>query len=136
MAFAAGYDDVPFAHTTNSDHAQKLEISKPYGFVIFRNFDEGHKFNLRDEPMNFQEMKDYLEEHRFPFATEFDQDAANRIFGSQKNALIYLNDDHSHESLIAFKQFAKDNQKEDLVFTYSEVSNGFGKRLAEYIGVK
>lgn len=54
MAFAAGFDDVPFAHSTNPEHSRKLEISKPYGFVVFRNFDEGHKFMIHDEPLNFQ----------------------------------------------------------------------------------
>ena len=52
------------------------------------------------------------------------------------NALIYLNDDHNHESLSLFREFARDNQKENLVYTYSAVTTGFGKRLAEYIGVK
>lgn len=82
MAFAAAYDDIPFAHSTNADHAKKLEISKKYGFVIFRDFDEGHKFLLDDSHVDVGKMREFLEEHRFPFVSEFDQDAANRIFGS------------------------------------------------------
>lgn len=52
MAFAAGYDDIPFAHSTNPEHASKLEISQKYGLVVFRDFDEGHKFLLDDSPID------------------------------------------------------------------------------------
>lgn len=50
--------------------------------------------------------------------------------------MIYLSDDNNHESLTIFKQFAKDNQGKNLVYTTSAINSGFGKRLAEYIGVK
>lgn len=35
-----------------------------------------------------------------------------------------------------FREFAKNNQDKDFVFSVSSVSSGFGQRLAEYIGVK
>lgn len=50
QSFAAGYDDVMFAHTTNDTHAQKHEITQKYGMIVFRTFDEGHKFLLGNEP--------------------------------------------------------------------------------------
>lgn len=136
MGFAASYDDIPFAHTTNQDLANKLEITQKYGFVLFRDFDEGNKFLLNDNALNAQQMKQFLESHRHPFVSEFDQDAANRIFGSQQDAFILMSDDNKHSSVEAFKQFAKENQDKKLVFTTSAINSGFGKRLAEYIGVK
>lgn len=136
MGLAATYDDVPFAHSTNPDHAQKLEISQKYGFVVFRSFDEGHKFLLDDQPLTTKAMKDFLEEHRHPFVVDFDQDAANRIFGKQQNALILLTDDEDSQDITTFREFAKENTGEDLVFSLSKVTSGFGQRLAEYIGVK
>lgn len=35
--------------------------------VVFRNFDEGHKFLLDDSPLTADKMKQFLEAHRFPF---------------------------------------------------------------------
>lgn len=80
-AFATGYDDVSFAHSTNPEHATRNEVSTKYGFVVFRTFDEGHKMLTDDEPLTAERMKDFFEEHRYPFVQDFDQDAANRIFG-------------------------------------------------------
>ena len=70
--FAAGYDDIQFAHSHNSAHAEKLEISQKYGFVVFRTFDDGHKFLLDDKAISAETMKSFLEGHRFPIVSEFD----------------------------------------------------------------
>ena len=49
--------------------------------VIFRTFDEGHKFLVDDNTLTVEKMKSFFEEHRYPYVAEFDQDSANRIFG-------------------------------------------------------
>ena len=50
-AFAAGYDDVSFAHSTNPEHGARNEVSGKYGMVVFRSFDEGHKVLSEDTPL-------------------------------------------------------------------------------------
>ena len=35
--------------------------------VVFRNFDEGHKFLMGDEPLTTDRMREFFEEHRYPF---------------------------------------------------------------------
>lgn len=40
--------------------------------IVFRNFDEGHKFLVSDEKLTVEKMKSFLEEHRYPFVSEFD----------------------------------------------------------------
>ena len=47
-----------------------------------------------------------------------------------------LTDNNDSEEVQTFREFAKSNQGEDLVYSLSTVSSGFGQRLAEYIGVK
>lgn len=71
--------------------------------AIFRNFDEGHKFLLDEAALSLEKMKSFLEAHRFPYVQEFDQDAANRIFGEQKNAFILLTDDKNDDSVKTFQ---------------------------------
>lgn len=51
-------------------------------------------------------------------------------------ALIMMSDDKDSEEVKTFMEFAKNNQGEDLVYSLSAVTSGFGQRLAEYIGVK
>lgn len=135
QGFAAGYDDVSFAHTHSADHAAKLEMSQKYGMVVFRTFDEGHKFLLDDEPLTVEKMKSFFEEHRYPYVTDFDQEAANRIFGQQKTAFILMTDSTDSDAVKTFREFAKNNQSEHL-YSLSTVTTGFGARLAEYVGVK
>lgn len=135
-AFAAQYDDVPFAHSHEQSHKDTLEVTGKYGLVVFRNFDEGNKFLSGDEPLTVEGMKEFLNTHRHPYVVDFDQDSANRIFGEQKSALILLTDDNTVPEVATFTEFAKNNKDEDLVFSISTVSSGFGQKLAEYIGVK
>ncbi|MCP4264794.1 MAG: hypothetical protein GY777_04340 [Candidatus Brocadiaceae bacterium] len=56
-------------------------MTSKYGFVVFRTFDEGHKFLVDDTPLTSAAMKTFFESHRYPFVMDFDQEAANRIFG-------------------------------------------------------
>jgi protein disulfide-isomerase A1 len=72
QGFAAGYDDITFAHSHSDDHKSKLEVSNKYGFVVFRTFDEGHKFLVQDEPISVENMKTFFEDHRYPYVAEFD----------------------------------------------------------------
>ena len=135
QGFAAGFDDVTFAHTHSAEHASKLELNQKYGLVVFRTFDEGHKFLLDDAPLTAEKMKSFFEEHRYPYVADFDQDSANRIFGQQKTAFILMTDSTDSEQLATFKEFAKNNQG-DYLYSLSSITTGFGARLAEYVGVK
>lgn len=135
QALAAGYDDILFAHSHSEKHAENLELTKKYTMVVFRTFDEGHKFLTNDEPFTADQLKTFLENHRYPFVTDFDQDAANRIFGQQKTAFILMTDKTESEQITTFREFAKNNQGE-IVFSLSAITSGFGARLAEYVGVK
>ena len=51
QAFAAQYDDVPFAHSHDQGHKDTMNVSEKYGFVVYRTFDEGHKVMSNEEPM-------------------------------------------------------------------------------------
>ena len=46
---AMNYDDVSFAHTFNPEYKTELNISKKFGFVVFRDFDDGNKSLVLDE---------------------------------------------------------------------------------------
>ena len=134
MALAAGYDDVPFAHSSNVDFKTKYEVDQKYAFIVFRNFDEGMKFLVSNDVPTTQGMKTFFESIRFPLVMDFDQKAAERIFGSESPAMIFFTEDSKDPKLDTFKEVAKD-RRSDIMFTKSSVSDGLGARLSEFLGV-
>lgn len=109
MGFAAGYDDIAFAHTNSSELVAGLELAEKFSLIVFRNFDEGNKIVSQATALTADQMKTLLEENRYPFVQTFDQDAANRIFGQQKTALILMTDSTDSEVVKTFQEFAKNN---------------------------
>lgn len=132
--FAANYDDVPFAYTTNEDFKRKYEIEKKHGLVVFRNFDDGKKVLVADAPFPAADLKKFFESHRFPLVMDFDQKAAERIFGSEAPAIIFFSDDANDSNLEAFKDVATE-RRADILFAKSTVTGGLGARLCEFLGV-
>lgn len=127
-SFAAGYDDVSFAHSHKPAHSEKLEVTGKYTLVVFRTFDSGNQFLSEDSMLSSESMKTFLESNRFPIVSEFDQEAANRIFGGQLDAMFLLTDSDDGEAVVDFRAFAKARKAEgdDLVFAISKISDGLG----------
>lgn len=134
MTLAASYDDVPFAHATNPDLFALYEVTTKNALIVFRDFDDGRKMMVTDEAMTTANMKKFFDGIRYPLVMEFDQKAAERIFGSQSSAMIMFTDDNNDTNLAAFKELAKARQA-DIFFSRSTVTGGLGARLSEFIGV-
>lgn len=131
--FTLNYEDVPFAYTHSEDLKNHLEIQQKFGFVVFRDFDDGKKFLVLEEVTDMNGFRQFFEAVRFPVVMNFDQQAAERIFGSQSSAMIYFSDE-ADEGLETFRQFAKENSTK-LLFSHSFITKDLGARLAEYIGI-
>lgn len=133
QSLALNYEDIPFAYTFDEDIKKSLDITNLYGFVVFRNFDDGNKFLVLDELKDMTGFKQFLEAVRYPVVMEFDQQSAERIFGAQKSAMIYFND-LADEGLQTFKEFAKNNTNK-ILFSHSSITQDLGARLSEFIGI-
>lgn len=131
--FSLNYEDIPFAYTTTKEIIDNLEITNKYGFVVFRDFDDGNKYLVLDELNDFQGFKQFFDSVRYPIVMEFDQAAAERIFGSQRSAMIYFSDekDSGYET---FKEFAKKHVNR-IYFSHSSITKELGARLSEFIGI-
>lgn len=79
-------------------------------------------------------MKTFVEMYRFPVVREFDQKSAEDIFGKEKSAVFIFNDLNKSDQLEVFREVA-DKFKNDLIFSHSEISNGLGQRLSEFVGI-
>lgn len=102
--------------------------------ALFRNFDDGHKYLTGSAMLSAENMKGFINSHRFPLVMEFEQEAAERIFGSESSAMFFFSDDFEVEGVANFREVAKANQGK-VVFSISKVTSGLGARLAEFIGV-
>lgn len=134
LGVAAGYEAVPFYHTHDATLVADAGLTEAYSLAVFRSFDDGHKFLTGSAMLSAENIKTFIESHRFPAVMEFDQDAAERIFGSEASAMFFFDEDFESEGIAAFKEVAKNNAGK-LIFSISKVSSGLGARLAEFVGV-
>ena len=131
---AHGFEAIPFYHTHDASLLTDSGMGEAYGMAVFRNFDDGHKYLTGATMLSADNMKAFINSHRFPLVMEFEQEAAERIFGSESSAMFFFSDDLETEGVANFREVAKANQGK-VVFSVSKVTSGLGARLAEFIGV-
>jgi len=131
---AHGFEAVPFYHTHDASLVADLGLGETYGMALFRNFDDGHKFLTGSSMLSAENMKTFINSHRFPLVMEFEQEAAERIFGSESSAMFLFTDDFEMDAVASFREVAKANQGK-VIFSLSKVTSGLGARLAEFVGV-
>lgn len=64
---------------------------------------------------------------------EFNHDAVKRVIEDKKPAIYYLND-QKDENFKIFEEAAL-KMKDKFIFIHSKVSEDFGQKLAEFLGV-
>lgn len=72
MNFASQYEDVQFAHSHSQQHNDKLELKDKFNMVLFRQFDDGNKILNSNDVHTVEQMKEFLEQYRYPIVQEFD----------------------------------------------------------------
>jgi protein disulfide-isomerase A1 len=131
---AASTDDVTFHYTFSPEVKQHLGAEANTVLVVLRNFDDGNKL-LASDNLTHEAMKNFLDGHKHPLVMPFEQEAAERIFGSESSAIFIFNDESDSEAIKAFKATAKKNVGGPLVFSHSTITTGLGARLAEFLGI-
>ena len=134
-ALAGSYEKIQFYLSTSDAVKDFIKGDDKYNFVVFRNFDDGKKVLSSTEEPTLVQMKEFLDAHRFAAVLEFDEEAAQNIFGGQKTAIFYFSDKEDSEGLKAFSDVANSKKYTDLIFSKSTITGGLGQRLSEYVGV-
>jgi len=65
---------------------------------------------------------------------EFDQETAEKIFGSEETTIFLFTDKETSDEITNFGQVAKD-KKGSVIFCKSTIKGGLGERLSEYLGI-
>ena len=132
---ASGFDDISFYYTHNPEVMHHLNTTAgKNAFIVFRNFDEGKQQLVDTEELSTDAMKDFLNSYKFPLVMPFEQEAAERIFGSETPAIFLFNEGTESAATKAFAAAAKKRAK-DILFSQSTITSGLGARLAEFLGV-
>ena len=132
---AQEYDDIIFFHTFDQNIRKNFDLDEKEDIILFKQFDEGKAQCNCD--LSKDNIKKFLEETRYPTVMNFDEKAAERIFGKGESCLVMFHHDKKEEepTLQMYSQLAKE-MKGEIIFTSSQVHEGLGKRLAEYVGQK
>lgn len=133
-ALAGGLEKLTFYTTTLADAKQYTDGTEGDSLIVFRNFDDGKKVLTSQKEFTLTEMKEFVDKVRFSAVLDFDEEAAQTIFGGQKTTVFLFTEDQDSEALKAFTEVAN-SKKFDLTFSKSTINDGMGKRLSEYIGV-
>ena len=131
---------LPFFHVTD------LEMKAELGgntITVFTQHNEGAAHHDQSK-ISKESILRLIETHRYPLVMTFDTDSAiERIFGQQKSAIFFFNEDPDHPFNATFYAIASaekrmGRQLEDgkqLIFVQSSTTEGIGLRLMEYIGI-
>jgi protein disulfide-isomerase A1 len=133
-ALASNNEKIAFYTTSLTGESEVLGASSSPAVVMYRAFDSGRKVMSSESEFGFAEMREFVESNRFANVIDFDEEAAQSIFGGQKSAIFYFSDTEGSESSQVFSEVAA-MKKVDIVFSKSTITSGFGQKLADYIGV-
>ena len=127
-------EDYPFAVVEDSDVAAKGN-EKMGKVVLYKDFDE-----KRDEISGFNEkdLSDFVEIKSQKRVSTFDDKTTDIVFGKNQPTICYFGEkgDKWDEAEKLLEKIAPKALEKKLKVTMTEIKDGMGKRIAEYIGVK
>lgn len=131
---ALNFEGVKFVHIFTEEIKSSLKQTKP-NIILFKKFDElRNDFN---EQFDEIKIKEFIDAHQYPEIMEFNEKAAERIFGKQLSSIVFFySDKPEDQNLLKMYIEATKEYKDKLLIVKSVINEGIGKRLAEYVGVK
>ena len=127
-------EDYPFGVVEDSDVAAKGD-EKMGKVVLYKNFDE-----KRNEISGFNEkdLADFVEKKSQKRVSTFDDKTVDIVFGKNQPTICYFGErgDKWNEAEQLLEKIAEKAMEKKLKVTMTEIKDGMGKRIAEYIGVK
>ena len=133
-AVASKNDDYQFAYVEDKEVAEKA--NEKMGFaVLYKKFDE-----KRDELSGFKEkeLSDFVAVKSQKRVSTFDDKTTQIVFGENQPTICYFGEkgEKWDEAEKLLEKIADKAMEKKLKVTMTEIKEGMGKRIAEYIGVK
>ena len=133
-AVASKNDEYQFAYVEDKEVAEKA--NEKMGFaVLYKKFDE-----KRDEISGFKEkeLSDFVAVKSQKRVSTFDDKTTQIVFGENQPTICYFGEkgEKWDEAEKLLEKIADKAIEKKLKVTMTEIKEGMGKRIAEYIGVK
>ena len=126
-------DEIAFGHTFSAEVKAHFKIDSQ-NVVLYKHFDE--LVNYCNCEFKVETIKEFIENYRFPTILDFDQGSAQKIFGEEKTCLfVFANEDDKGKAAKEALKDASEFLKGKILMSISQVSDGIGKRLGDYVGV-
>ena len=126
-------DDLPFGIVDNEKISKKFN-AKPNSVVIFKKFDEKRN-DL--EKINEKELNEFVLRYSQKRVGTFDSKTIQFVFGKNHPAIVYFGEKgEKWDNAAKILEIIAIEIGEKLRVVMSEVKDGIGKRLSEYIGIK
>lgn len=133
-AFALQFDNIPMAYTHEQRFAATMGAKAQYAFLVFRNFDDGHKIVESKSGFSVAELNEQFTKVRFGLVMELDGDSSEKMNNDKKPTLILFTEDRNSPLMIVLKDLAEE-YKADFAFAYSSLTSETGRGIAEKLGV-
>lgn len=131
---ALAFDDITFAHSTEADvRTYTTAVSGETAIVLYKPFDEGK--NIFYGPHEDSFVLKFLDDHQYPAVMNFDQKAAEKIFGRNLETLFIIADQSTSEASIAALRDAALGLKGKIELSSALIEDSLGQRLAEFLGI-
>ena len=130
---AVKIEDFPFGVVEDEEVAKKFN-AKQKSVVLFKKFDEKRN-DL--ETVKEKELNEFVEKYSQKRVGTFDDKNTQLVFGKNKPAIVYFGEkgDKWDEAAKLLEKIA-DKTGAKLKVVMTEIKDGMGKRIAEYVGVK
>lgn len=131
------FDEVEFIYTNDDETREKYQSEPEVLVTVYKRFDEG-RVDF-DGPLDLDQLKDFINNHQFPVVMDFNDKAAERMFGQSAIPSMLLFVDHgnraSEEPSKYFRE-AAENLKGRAYFAIVDVHNHESNRIMEFFGIK
>ena len=128
-------EDVVFIHSNNNDLRRHFELEdNKKAFILFKRFDEAR--NVYDGPMTAGELRQFLNQNKYPAVMRYGRKAEQRIFYQGENAIILFKD-KGQDSRLAEEEFRKaaPELKNKFVMTIIDFDEQFEVQLTELFSI-
>ena len=133
QALAASFHRIHFGYTYLDEVQADLKLESDSAMIVFRSFDDGRKILSNDE-LTYDSMHRFLDAVRMPVVPDLTQENAGDVFGKNKGCVLLFGDSEETPEFKAFNKVAH-SKKYDMRFAKASIKEGFGKKIAELMGV-
>jgi len=134
MDLAKAYDDLQFGECVFEECLKHYKVTQG-SIVIFRNFDT--KPAVIKPKYSEEELKQFIDQNTIPVISDFDERAAQLIFGKQVPGLFFYRSSGTPDEKY-MHDLAKsivDDLKGKIQIIYTDIQEGLQQRLGEFTGV-